>query len=49
MGIYSEQIAVILKCEGMGDCLFAIPIIRKLLSLMTEKDLKAVIFTHHPN
>jgi ADP-heptose:LPS heptosyltransferase len=48
MSIYSTNIAVILKCEGMGDCLFAIPVIKKLGNFMPEKDSRFVIFTHHP-
>ena len=44
---YSKYIAIILNCEGMGDCLFSIPVIKKLTSDI-EPDLKFVIFTHHP-
>jgi ADP-heptose:LPS heptosyltransferase len=48
MSNYSKNIAIILKCEGMGDCLFSIPVIKKLASDI-EPDSKFVIFTHHPN
>jgi ADP-heptose:LPS heptosyltransferase len=47
MTAQSETIAIILQCEGMGDCLFAIPVIRKLLGML-ENDTGLVIFTHHP-
>ena len=49
MGVYSSNIAVVLLCEGMGDYLFAIPVIKKLSNVLTEKDSKFVLFTHHPN
>jgi ADP-heptose:LPS heptosyltransferase len=42
-----ETIAVILQCEGMGDCLFAIPVIRKLRG-MIGTNTGLVIFTYHP-
>jgi ADP-heptose:LPS heptosyltransferase len=42
----SEVIAIILSCEGMGDCLFAIPVIKKLHS-MSGHNSRFVIFTHH--
>jgi hypothetical protein len=48
MSDYSKYIAVILNCEGMGDCLFAIPVIKKLTSDL-EPDSKFVVFSHHPN
>jgi ADP-heptose:LPS heptosyltransferase len=43
----TETIAVILQCEGMGDCLFAIPVIRKLQMMIGAK-AKLELFTHHP-
>jgi len=43
-----ETIAFILNCEGMGDCLFAIPVIKKI-HLMSGPNSRFVIFTHHPN
>lgn len=43
-----ESIAVILNCEGMGDCLFAIPVIKKIRSLFVHGS-RFVIFTHHPD
>jgi ADP-heptose:LPS heptosyltransferase len=45
---YSRDLAIVLKCEGMGDCLFAIAVIKKLTCDL-ERDSKFVIFTHHPN
>jgi len=48
MSNYSKDIAIVLNCEGMGDCLFAIPVIKKLISDI-EPDSKFVVFTHHPN
>jgi hypothetical protein len=44
----SNEIAIVLNCEGMGDCLFAIPVIKKLIS-MVEPGSSFVIFTHHPH
>lgn len=41
-------VAIILNCEGMGDCLFAIPVIKKIRS-MVEPNTQFVVFTHHPN
>ena len=49
MGVDSKNIVILLQCEGMGDCLFAIPVIKKLLNAKNEKDLKFGILTHHPN
>jgi ADP-heptose:LPS heptosyltransferase len=46
--MHSNNIAIILNSEGMGDCLFAIPIIKKIRQLI-DTDSKLVIFTHHPN
>lgn len=48
MSINASHIAIVLNCEGMGDCLFAIPVINKLIS-MVEPDPGFVIFTHHPH
>jgi len=44
----SDTIAIVLNCEGMGDCLFAIPTIRKLHSMLRPGS-NFVIFTNHPN
>jgi hypothetical protein len=43
-----EIVAFILNCEGMGDCLFAIAVIKKIHS-MSGHSSRFVIFTHHPN
>lgn len=43
-----ETIAIILRCEGMGDCLYAMAVIRKLHSLM-KTEAEFAIFTHHPD
>lgn len=43
----AERIGILLKCEGMGDCLFAIPVIRKLRQLH-RNDCVFDVFTHHP-
>jgi hypothetical protein len=48
MSGYSKDVAIVLKCEGMGDCLFAIPVIRKLTCDL-EPESKFVVFTHHPS
>ena len=48
MSVYAENVAIVLDCEGMGDCLFAIPVIKKMKSLL-KQDAKFVIFTHHPS
>lgn len=42
-----ETVAIILKCEGIGDCLFAIAVIKKL-HLTHGLNHNFVIFTHHP-
>jgi tetratricopeptide (TPR) repeat protein/ADP-heptose:LPS heptosyltransferase len=42
-----ETVAIILRCEGIGDCLFAIAVIKKL-HLIHKLNHKFVIFTHHP-
>jgi len=43
----AERIGLLLKCEGMGDCLFAIPVIRKLYQ-QHQGDCVFDVFTHHP-
>ena len=48
MSFYSKNIAIVLSCEGLGDCLFAIPVIKKI-KLMNESDSDLTIFTHHPH
>jgi ADP-heptose:LPS heptosyltransferase len=48
MSTPSNNIAVILNCQGMGDCLFAIPVIKKLKQSINPAP-KFAIFTHHPN
>jgi len=45
--VQPETVALILNCEGRGDCLFAIPVIKKLY-LMLGMNSHLVIFTHHP-
>jgi ADP-heptose:LPS heptosyltransferase len=47
MSVYSQSVAIILKCEGMGDCLYAIPVIKKLTCDL-EPESKFVVFTHRP-
>ena len=32
MTFSDDQVAIYLHCEGLGDCLFAIPVLRKLRS-----------------
>lgn len=39
--------SIILLCEGMGDCLYAIPVIKKLHSIIGA-NVQLSIFTHHP-
>jgi len=46
--MHSNNTAIILNSEGMGDCLFAIPVIKKLRQFI-DPDSKFAIFTHHPN
>lgn len=43
-----NRIAIVLNCEGMGDCLFAIPVIKKMKA-ESDLDIRFAIFTHHPN
>ncbi|WP_315789378.1 MULTISPECIES: glycosyltransferase family 9 protein [unclassified Bradyrhizobium] len=45
-GMGNERIAILLNCEGMGDCLFAIPVLKKIQTL--KKEAVFDIFTHHP-
>lgn len=44
----NEGIAIILQCEGMGDCLFATAVIKKLY-LMDEMNSSFILFTHNPH
>jgi ADP-heptose:LPS heptosyltransferase len=48
LSFYSKNMAIVLFCEGLGDCLFAIPVIKKIKS-MNESNSKLTIFTHHPH
>lgn len=48
MSINASHIAIVLNCEGMGDCLYSIPVIKKICSTL-EPGLGLVIFTHHPD
>jgi|GEM_PF-3491486 ADP-heptose:LPS heptosyltransferase len=43
-----ERIAIILQCEGIGDCLYAIPVLKKLNSII-DSSSSFVIFTHRPS
>jgi tetratricopeptide (TPR) repeat protein/ADP-heptose:LPS heptosyltransferase len=40
-----DDIAIVLQCEGMGDCLFAMAVIKKI-SLMRDSWARIVLFTH---
>jgi hypothetical protein len=42
-----QYIAIILRSEGLWDCLFVIPLIKKLRSLIGA-DNKFAVFTVHP-
>jgi ADP-heptose:LPS heptosyltransferase len=42
-----DTIAIALQCEGIGDCLFAIPVIRKLHEKYGET-ARFALFTHRP-
>jgi tetratricopeptide (TPR) repeat protein/ADP-heptose:LPS heptosyltransferase len=42
-----EKIAIVLNCEGMGDCLYAMAAIKKLFSVLSA-EANFVLFTHHP-
>ncbi|WP_158239199.1 glycosyltransferase family 9 protein [Uliginosibacterium sp. TH139] len=44
----AERIGVYLTCEGLGDCLFAIPVLKSLLKNWGEP-ITLDIFTHHPD
>ena len=48
MSFDTTDIAIVLHCEGIGDCLFAIPVIKKLWSVV-EADSHLVLFTHRPS
>ncbi|NVO17834.1 MAG: hypothetical protein HXX10_27755 [Rhodoplanes sp.] len=42
-----ERLSIVLRCEGLGDCLYAIPIIKKIHALKAHQyDLD--VFTFHP-
>jgi len=43
-----EEIAIILQCEGMGDCLFAMAVIKKLY-LIPGTNSSIILFTHNPH
>lgn len=43
----SEEAALLLACEGMGDCLYAMPVIRRLWQ-MAQGRYVYHLFTHHP-
>jgi len=47
MNFSDDEVAIYLHCEGLGDCLFAIPVLRKLRSTVSVAQ-KFVLFTHHP-
>jgi ADP-heptose:LPS heptosyltransferase len=46
MNLNPYEVALVLRCEGMGDCLFAIPVLKKLRK-NSEPGTKLVLFTHH--
>ncbi len=41
-----ERIGLLLQCEGMGDCLYAIPVIKKLRAESSNRRFDVI--THHP-
>ena len=43
--IIRERVGLVLACEGMGDCLFAMAVIRKL---RRGSNYSFDVFTHHP-
>ena len=43
--IIRERVGLVLACEGMGDCLFAMAVIRKL---KRTSNYSFDLFTHHP-
>jgi ADP-heptose:LPS heptosyltransferase len=47
MNIPLKRIGLLLTCEGMGDCLYAIAVIKKLYSRFKHQNCFDV-FTHHP-
>jgi ADP-heptose:LPS heptosyltransferase len=47
-GTFSDKLVIVLQCEGLGDCLFAIPIIKKL-RLSFPPQTKTTIVTHRPD
>jgi hypothetical protein len=42
-----EQVGLILLCEGLGDCLFALAVIRKMVQ-QSRGRYRFDLFTHHP-
>src|SRR5690242_21326202 len=43
----TTTLPVVLRCDGIGDCLYAVPILRKLRG--SQRDARIVLFTHHPS
>jgi len=46
--IHPDDMAIVLNCEGIGDCLFAIAVIKKIY-LMVGLTSRFVIFTRQPD
>lgn len=42
-----ERLSIVLNCEGLGDCLYAIPVIKKIHALKAQQYILDV-FTYHP-
>lgn len=42
-----ERLSIVLNCEGLGDCLYAIPVIKKIHALKAQQYVLDV-FTCHP-
>jgi hypothetical protein len=47
MATQKETLGLFLLCEGMGDCLYAMAVIKKLHMLFSAANVFD-LFTHHP-
>jgi ADP-heptose:LPS heptosyltransferase len=44
----AERFAIVLQCSGIGDCLYAVPVLRKIRSQLGRDAASLTLFTHHP-
>jgi ADP-heptose:LPS heptosyltransferase len=44
----AERFAIVLQCSGIGDCLYAVPVLRKIRRQLGRDAASLTLFTHHP-